>query len=100
MSKRKTNYQKKKEKEKKAKQLLIALVSGGVLLIAAALFFAFGSSGEDSNGTPVLAVDQEVIDYGDVKFNTNLTFEIKVTNTGDGTLRFKEAPYLQVREGC
>jgi len=45
-------------------------------------------------------VDQEVIDYGDVKLETNLTFAVKVTNTGDGTLRFREEPYIEVREGC
>ena len=37
---------------------------------------------------------------GDVKFNVPLTFTIKVTNTGNGTLRFKEEPYIQVLEGC
>jgi hypothetical protein len=30
----------------------------------------------------------------------NKTFAIKVTNTGDGLLRFKEKPYIQVLEGC
>lgn len=99
MSKKKKRNNKRK-KQQQGKRLLIGLVSGGVLLIIAALFFAFGSFGEDNSGTPVLAVDQELIDYGVVKFNTNLTFEIKVTNTGDGTLKFKETPYLQVREGC
>ncbi len=100
MSKRKTKYQKQKHKEKEAKRLMIGLISGGVLLIATALFFAFGSFGKDNSGTPVLVVDQELIDYGDVKFDTNLSFEITVTNTGDGTLKFAEAPHLQVREGC
>ncbi len=47
-----------------------------------------------------IAVDQQQIDYGDVKFGVNKTFAIKVTNTGDGTLRFKEEPYIQVLEGC
>lgn len=74
------------------------MIGGGVLLIAAALFIAFGNG--DGGGAPALAVDQEVIDYGDVKFNTNLTFEIKVSNIGEGTLRFKEKPYIEVREGC
>jgi hypothetical protein len=37
---------------------------------------------------------------GDVKFGINKTFAIKVTNIGDGTLRFKEEPYVEVLEGC
>ena len=98
MSKKRSN---KKRKAKQSKKPLIWLVSGGVILIAAALFLAFGGSSDgNESGTPVLAVDQETIEYGDVKFNTNLTFEIEVTNTGDGTLKFKETPYIQVREGC
>ena len=92
---------KKKSKAKQSKKPLIWLVSGGIFLIAAALFMAFGGSSDDSDGgTPVVAVDQEVIEYGDQHFGTNLTFEIKVTNTGDGTLKFEEDPYIEVREGC
>ena len=94
-------HSKKKSKAKQSKRPLIWLISGGIFLIAAALFMAFGgSSNGDESGTPVLAVDQEIIEYGDVKFNTNLTFEIEVTNTGDGTLRLQETPYIEVREGC
>ena len=72
---------------------------GGVLLLIAAFFFA-NRSGGDGGGTPSIAVDQQKIDYGDVKFGVNKTFAIKVTNTGDGTLRFKEEPYIEVLEGC
>lgn len=72
---------------------------GGVLLIAAAFLFA-RQGGRDGGGTPSIAVDQQKIDYGDQHFGTNLTFEIKVTNTGTGTLRFKEQPYIEVVEGC
>ena len=71
---------------------------GGVLLIIAAFFLA--NRGGDSGGTPSIAVDQQKIDYGDVKFDVEKTFAIKVTNTGDGTLRFKEEPYIEVLEGC
>ena len=74
--------------------LFIAL--GGGLLLVAAILFANRTGG----GTPSIAVDQQRIDYGDVKFNTAKTFAIKVTNTGDGTLRFKEDPYIEVVEGC
>lgn len=77
---------------------LLALVGCGILLVAIALFFAFNNA--DSGGTPQLSVDQELIDYGDVTFNTPKTFAIKVTNTGDGVLHFKEKPYIQVLEGC
>ncbi|MBI4927146.1 MAG: hypothetical protein HY835_05230 [Anaerolineae bacterium] len=90
-----------KRKRKKPTKLstpLIVLVIGGALLIAVAIFFALG--GSDGGGTPKLVVDQEKIDYGDVKFGVNKTFAIKVTNTGDGVLRFKEKPYIQVLEGC
>lgn len=100
MSKRKHRNRKKMQKEREAKRLMIGLVSGGVLLIAVALFFAFGGFGQDNSGTPVLAVDQELIDYGEVQINTDINFEIRVTNTGDGTLRFAETPYIEVREGC
>jgi len=77
---------------------LSLVVIGGVLLIIAAFFFANG--GGDGGGTPSIAVDQQKIDYGDVKFGVNKTFAIKVTNTGDGTLRFKEEPYIEILEGC
>ena len=87
--KKKTNY----------KPLIALAAVGGLLLIAAAVFFDKKSQ-DTGSGTPLLAVDQQIIDYGDVKFNVKKTFTIKVTNNGDGTLRFKEAPYIQVLEGC
>jgi len=74
------------------------IVFGGILLIVAAFFFA--NNGGDGGGTPSIAVDQQKIDYGDVKFGVNKTFSVKVTNTGDGTLRFKEEPYIEILEGC
>lgn len=91
-------YKNRRKSQKRIISPLILLSGGGLLLIAAALFIAFGNG--DGGGTPALAVDQEVIEYGDVKFETDLTFAIKVTNTGDGTLRFREEPYIEVREGC
>jgi hypothetical protein len=80
---------------------LIALGIGGLLLILAAIFFALQNN-DTGGGTPKLAVDQDKIDYGYVKFGENKTFAIKVTNTGDGTLtlRFIEKLYIEVLEGC
>lgn len=91
-------YKNRRKPQRKSISPLVLMIGGGLLLIAAALFVAFGNRG--GGGTPALSVDQQVIDYGDVKFNTEKSFAIKVTNTGDGTLRFTEEPYIEVREGC
>ena len=90
---------KQKKQKQKNKPFLPLIVLGGVLLIAAAFYFANQGVG-DNGGTPSIAVDQQKIDYGDVKFGVNKTFAIKITNTGDDTLRFKEEPYIEVLEGC
>ena len=91
-----------KKKSKKAnRKPLIVLGLGGLVLILAAIFFALqAGSGDTGAGTPKLVVDQDKIDYGYVKFGNNKTFSIKVTNAGDGVLRFKEAPVVEVLEGC
>ena len=91
MSKNKKKYRKQK---RKFPWPLVAL--GGLLLVAAAFFFA--SQNRDSGGT--IQVDQQEIDYGYVKYGETKSFAIKVTNTGDGPLRFREAPFVEVVEGC
>src|SRR6266498_3544654 len=97
----KNNNKRYKYRKQKKKQnfpwLFVAL--GGVLLVAAAFLFA-NRSGGNGGGTPSLAVDQNKIDYGYVKFGENRQFTLKVSNTGDGTLRFKEKPFVEVLEGC
>jgi flagellar basal body-associated protein FliL len=91
---------KKQKKQKQNNKLFLPLIIlGGVFLIAAAFYFA-NQGGRDGGGTPSIAVDQQTIDYGDVKFGVNKTFAIKVTNIGDGSLRFQEQPYIEVLEGC
>ncbi len=96
MSKNKKRYQKQKQR-KKFPWLLVAL--GGVLFVVAAVLFA-NRNGGDTRGTPSIAVDQQKIDYGYVKFGENRQFAIRVTNNGDGVLRFREQPYIEVLEGC
>src|SRR5215216_1176080 len=93
-------FMSKKTKQKRQQQkfpwLIITL--GAVLVTAAFLFLR---PGEDySGGTPVISVDKQNIDMGYIKLGEYRTIKIKVTNTGDGILRFKEQPYLQVVEGC
>ena len=93
MSKKNKKY--KNQKKQNFPWLLLAL--GGVFIAVAVFLFARQGGG---GGTPSIAVDQQQIDYGDQHFGTNLNFAIKVTNTGDGTLRFKDQPYIEVLEGC
>jgi hypothetical protein len=86
----------KREKQRKRFPWLFVAM-GGIFLMIAAFFLA--NQGGDG-GTPSLTVDQQKIDYGDVKFGVNKTFAIQVTNSGDGELRFREEPYIEVLEGC
>jgi len=85
-----------KQERQNATWLFVAL--GGILLLVAAFFFA--RQGGGSAGTPAIQVDQQKIDYGYVKFGETRSFAIKVTNTGDGALRLKEDPYIEIVEGC
>ena len=85
-------------KQKRREFPLPLVIFGGILLIVAA--FLFARQGGDGDGTPSITVDQQKIDYGDVKFNVEKTFAIKITNTGDGVLRFTEDPYIEILEGC
>lgn len=70
----------------------------GVILVAAAVLLLTRQG--DDGGVPKIAVDQQKIDYGYVKFGETRAFEIAVTNTGTGALRFKQKPYIEILEGC
>jgi len=87
----------KREQNKKLAQILLGL--GGLLLLAAIGFSVFQNS-DTGSGTPKLTVDQQQINWGTLKDGTRKVITIRVTNTGTGTLRFKETPYVQVVEGC
>ena len=88
---------KKNQKYKKRRNnftWLLVVLGGGFLLLATVLF------ANRDTGTPSISVDQQQIDFGDVRFNEQKSFAIEVTNTGDGPLRFQDQPYIEVVEGC
>jgi hypothetical protein len=87
-----------KQKQKKSFSWIL-LTFGGVLGIVA-IFLLANKGGDSGGGTPSIAVDQQKIDFGYVKLGGYRSFKIKVTNNGDGTLQFKETPYIQVLQGC
>ncbi|MEO8354751.1 MAG: hypothetical protein ABI621_02445 [Chloroflexota bacterium] len=88
---------KKKRQQKKFPWVIVVVV---VALATAAIFLSSKPGPDDSGGTPAIAVDDQNIDMGYIKLGEYRTIKIKVTNTGDGVLRFKDAPYLEVVEGC
>jgi len=90
---------KKHGSQKRKKSIPWVLLALGGILIIAAIFLFTDKSGADG-GTPNISVDQERIDFGYIKLGEFRSFKIKVTNTGDGILRFSEKPYIQVLEGC
>jgi cell division septal protein FtsQ len=87
--------------------LALFIVLGGILLVAAALFAlwkagqpAQATTAVEVKGQPSLKVDQDRLDFGDVKLGKTVTASFTLSNVGDKTLRINEQPYIEVLEGC
>lgn len=100
-------YESKRSKRRRQKNrwMPILLGLGGlVLLVVATLALRGNSSGTKAaievKGAPAIKVDKEQIDFGDVKLGQTVEAKFKITNIGDQPLRFSEAPYINVVEGC
>lgn len=90
---------KRQNRRKSLPWLIIGL--GAVLVVIAGFLFANrAGAGDSGGGTPAIAVDPQKIDYGYVQFGNNKSFTLTVTNNGNGVLRFKGNPYVEVLEGC
>jgi hypothetical protein len=93
-----------RRRQQKSPWPLIMLVAGGLLLILGAVF-AFNQSSKaklpvEVAGSPSLRVDKEKVDLGDVKLGKTVQVSFELTNVGDQPLRFSQAPYIEVKEGC
>ncbi len=81
------------------------LMLGGVGIVAIALFAILlgkptPKAPIEVNGAPSLKVDKEKIDLGNETLGQNVSATFTLTNVGDQPLRFSEAPYIEVKEGC
>lgn len=78
----------------------LLLVTVGIIIGKSVLARKADQTLIEVSGQPSLKLDQDFIDYGDVKFNTNKSFAIRLTNVGDQPLNISETPIIEVREGC
>jgi hypothetical protein len=107
-TKSKKPYQSRKTRNRKSKSNLpLYAALGGVLLVAVALFILWesGQPGQaavpiEVHGQPSLKVDQDKLDFGDVKLGKTVTAAFTLSNVGDKTLRITGAPTIEVLEGC
>ncbi len=106
MSKTKNRYVKNHKRSAQKKKSLVPLVLSSIGAIFLILFFALQKANPATNTTgvgttgPVLFVDRQQVDLGDQKLGTSVEVSFKITNTGDEPLKFAEAPYIEVKEGC
>ena len=93
-----TSRREQRRQQRQRRMIIVpAILIGGALIVAA---FVLLNRPPDDAGTPRIAVDQQKIDYGYVKYGETRSFAVTVTNVGDGVLRFDEKPYIEVLEGC
>ena len=98
------NRRQARRQRKQAPWPLLLLVGGGLLLVMGAIFALNRPSQPKApievTGAPSLKVDQEEVNLGDVKLGRTVEVSFQLTNVGDQTLRFSEAPYIEIKEGC
>lgn len=99
-----------KQSQQRSPWSLVFISSGVLLLVVVAALSLRGAS--DDKGTPALEVSQIQatptasieglkINFGDMPVNTSeAILNIQVTNAGDGVLRFTDAPYVEIADGC
>jgi hypothetical protein len=104
MPKKKAYSSKRGKPQRKSNKLPLFLTIGGVIALLLTVFFAFQKKSSpytpEVTGGPSLKVDKEEVDLGDVKLGSPVKVSFEITNVGDEPLRFEEAPYVEVLEGC
>jgi hypothetical protein len=83
------------------------LALGGGVLVILALFFALSKPQPPSvSGSPVagdgphFTADKNQVDLGDLKLGSTADVSFTLTNSGSTPLKFSQAPYVEVKEGC
>ncbi len=92
------------QQPKKFPVWLLFVIGAGIVLIAVAAIggnrAAAGAAAPEVVGVPVLKVDKEKVDLGTIALGNTVEVKFEVTNTGDQSLAFTKAPYIEVIKGC
>ncbi len=75
---------------------------GAVMIVAIGVgaFWWLSEARDANDGTPRLVLDREVIDLGQLAFQTPAAAAFTLTNAGDGTLRLGGVPRVTALKGC
>ena len=91
-------------RRKSASKTPLILILGGFILLLLTVVFALRKPTASFvplvTGAPSLQADKQKVDLGQVKLGQNVKVAFVLTNVGDKPLRFTEAPYIEVKEGC
>jgi len=95
----------KRSRSRNRNQWPVWLALGGVILVAIAVFAVLGGNSApkaaiEVGGSPRLKVNKEEVNLGDVKLGKTVEVSFLLTNVGDKTLQFTQAPTIEVKEGC
>ena len=111
MSKKSRRKKQKHSPSRRFPWLWVAIGGALLLIIGGAMLMLLGRPSTDvvevdSNfspevsGAPRLAIDQTLIDEGDVKVNTMIQTSFRLQNVGDQPLRILGEPAVELVEGC
>ena len=85
----------------------LILVLGGVALLGLIAFAIWQSNTSSApkvplevQGSPKLKIDKQKVNLGDVPLGQTVEVTFNLANVGDQQLRFTEAPYIELVEGC
>jgi len=109
--------QKRKNAQSRRSPWPVVLVLGGLLLVAVVIAGSLLNRSrqvDESAGTgapalsitniersPEAQVDGLKVDFGAMKLGAGLaTLKVSLRNTGNKTLQFSQAPYIQLADGC